>query len=30
MTDPDDGARVIDRAAFASMPEDVKGGRYDR
>ena len=26
---PDDGAHVVDRAAFASFLEDVKGGRYD-
>ena len=26
---PDDGARVVDRAAFASFLEDVKGGRYE-
>lgn len=26
---PDDRAHVVDRAAFASFLEDVKGGRYD-
>ncbi len=26
---PDDGAHVIDRAAFASFLADVKAGRYD-
>ena len=26
---PDDGAHVVDRAAFASFLADVKGGRYD-
>ena len=28
-TRPDDGARVVGRAAFASFLADVKGGRYD-
>ena len=26
---PEDGAHVIDRAAFAVFLNDVKGGRYD-
>jgi len=26
---PDDGAHIVDRAAFASFLADVKGGRYD-
>ena len=26
---PDDGAHVVDRAAFASFLADVQGGRYD-
>jgi hypothetical protein len=26
---PGDGAHVVDRAAFASFLDDVKGGRYD-
>ncbi len=28
-TRPDDGAHVIDRAAFAAFLADVKAGRYD-
>ena len=26
---PDDGAHVVDRAAFARFLADVQGGRYD-
>jgi hypothetical protein len=26
---PDDGAHIVDRAAFASFLADVRGGRYD-
>ncbi len=27
---PEDGAHVVDRAAFAAFLADVKAGRYDR